>query len=93
MCAPWQLSDENFSEDEAPRYEVPPVFLLLDDDMMIVGLMVDTCLIPCLQPRSRSPEQERISSPKSAMDMHMVFGTPKKSTPVDYSNDEFAEKR
>jgi len=59
------LSDENFSEDEAPRYE----------------------------PRSRSPEQERISSPKSAMDMHMVFGTPKKSTPVDYSNDEFAEKR
>jgi len=60
------LSDENFSEDEAGRY----------------------------QPRSRSPEEpERMSSPKSALDMHMVFGAPKKSTPVDYSNDEFAEKR
>merc|ERR1712072_450392 len=37
----------------------------------------------------------RMLSPKSTMDMHMVFGhPPKKSTqPVDYSNDEFAEKR
>jgi len=46
------------------------------------------------QARSRSPDEaERMSSPKSAMDMHMVFGSQKKPAPVDYSNDEFAEKR
>jgi len=48
------------------------------------------------QPRSRSPDDtERMSSPKSAMDMHMVFGNPTKKShhSVDYSNDEFAEKR
>jgi hypothetical protein len=46
------------------------------------------------QARSRSPDEaERMSSPKSAMDMHMVFNSPKKPAPVDYSNDEFAEKR
>merc|ERR1711871_863991 len=46
------------------------------------------------QPRSRSPDDtERMSSPKSAMDMHMVFGSPKKPVPVDYSIDGNAEKR
>jgi len=48
--------------------------------------------------RSRSPDDaERMSSPKVAMDMHLMFGaTPKKPTPVDYSknDDDFnAEKR
>merc|ERR1711871_346084 len=46
------------------------------------------------QPRSRSPDDtERMSSPKSAMDMHMVFGSPKKPVPLDYSIDDNAQKR